>query len=301
MGTVTAIKGQTINVNLLDDSRDNGWVISNGVAIHNGCNQGYIELINSNYTVGVPNTFTFVVSGYSSGNVNIQVGAINGITRTANGAYSQVFTPVLNDKVRFFSDGNLGVQVLSISPVQEDVSNGVTIGFDEKFNKWVSYYSYEPEMMINGLNSFFSNKNGGMWRHGVNVVRNNFYGEQFTSRVTFFVNLNPTQVKNFFSMRQKSNKAWAMIDGSILPSEGKELGQRTRLKKNNLKKLNNGDWFSKILRNIDDPRYGTELDALMKGSQMQGGVLSVTLENDDIVEVRMLSVDVEVSPQNFTY
>lgn len=300
MGSITAIKGQTLNINLLEDSRDNGWVISGGKAIHNGCNQGYIELLNSNYTVGVPNVFRFVVSDYSSGGVNIQVGATNGTSRTANGVYEQTFTPVLNDKVKFYSDGNLTVEVLAIYPFTE-VSNGLTVGFDEKYNKWVSYYSYEPEMMINALNGFFTNKSGGMWKHGVNETRNNFYGEQFTSIVTFYVNLSPTEVKNFISMREKSNKLWEMTEGYIYPTEGKSAGQRTRLKKGRLKKLNNGDFFSSFLRNMDDPRFVTELDALMNGSQLQGNVFKITLMNEDTVEVRMLSVDVEVASQNYTY
>lgn len=299
MGSVTLIKGQTANINLLEDSRDNGWLISGGKAIHNGCNQGYIELLNSNYTVGVPNVFRFVVSGYSSGNVNIQVGANNGATRTANGVYEQTFTPALNDKVRFYSDGNLTVEVLAIYPFTE-VSNGVTVGFDEKYNKWVSYYSYEPEMMINALNGFFTSKNGGMWRHGVNETRNNFYGQQFTSIVRFYVNLNPTQVKNFYSIREKSNKVWAVTDATIPARYGKPNGQRSRIKKGNFKHYQ-GDWQADFLRDILDPRYLTELDALLKGAELQGNYMRITLENVDEVEVRMLSVDISVSPSENTY
>lgn len=300
MGNITAIKGQDVNINLLEDSKDNGWTISNGVAIHNGCNQGCIELLNSNYTVGVPNTFTFVVSGYSSGNVNIQVGSTNGVTRTANGSYAQVFTPSLNDKVKFFSDGNLSVQVLSISPVQAGISNGVTIGFDEKYNKFISYYSYEPEMMINALNSFFTSKNGGMWKHGVNVVRNNFYGQQFNSVITFYANLNPTQVKNFYSMREKSNKVWSVTDFTIPPRYGKPNGQKSRLKKGNFKHLQ-GDWFGDFLRDMNDPRFNSAVEALMRGAELQGNWAMITLQNDDQTEVNMLSVDVLVSKSEYTY
>lgn len=300
MGSVIAIKGQTVNINLLEDSRDNGWVISEGRAVHNGCNQGYIELLGSDYTPGVPNVFTFIVSGRTSGTVNIRVGDVDGIPRSADGTYPQTFTPEEGDMVRFWSDGNLTVEVLSIYPVTA-ASNGTTIGFDEKNNKWVSYYSYEPEFMVSALNRFFTSKNGQTWEHGVNEIRNSFYGQQYTSKIVFYVNLNPTEVKNYFSMRQKSNKVWSVPDLYIMPSQGKSQGQRSRLKKGRFKKLNNGDFFAKFLRNLDDPRFTTELEALMQGSQLQGNIMRVTIENDDTVEVRMLSMDVEVSPQQYTY
>lgn len=299
MGSVIGIKGQTLNIDLLEDSRDNGWIISAGKAVHSGCNQGNIELLNANYTVGMPNVFRYVVSGYSSGGVNISVGGDDGVTRSANGQYEDVFTPYLNDKVLFFSDGNLTIDVLAIYP-QSSVSNATTIGFSESDNKWVSYYSYEPEMMIGALNEFFTSKNGDMWKHNVNELRNNFYGEQFGSKIIFYCNLNPTEVKNYFTLREKSNKVWQVTDIYIKPSEGKSEGQRSRLKKGRFRRLQ-GDWFAAFLRNLSDPRFDTELDALMKGSQLQGNIMKITIENDDTVEVRLLSVDVEVGPQNYTY
>lgn len=299
MGTITAIKGQTVEIDLLEDSRDNGWTISGGKAIHNGCNQGYIELLNSNYTVGVPNVFRFVVSGYSSGGVNIQVGATNGTTRTANGTYTQTFTPALNDKVIFYSDGNLTVEVLSIYPVTE-ISNAITFGFDEKNNKWVSYYSYEPEMMVNALNSFFTNKAGEMWHHDQNATMNSFYGESYPSIITFYCNLSPTEVKNFHSMRQKSDKVWSITDLTIPPRYGKPNGQRSRLKKGNFKHLQ-GDWFGDFLRDLNDPRFATGLDALMNGAELQGNIMRVTIENNDETQVRMMSIDILVSSSDYTY
>lgn len=300
MGSYSAIKGQTLSINLLDDLRDNGWVISGGKAIHSGCNAGLIELRNPNYTVGVPNIIKYEVSGYSSGGVNIRVGSTNGVTRTANDVYEEVITPALNDKVYFYSDGNLTVDYLSIAPLGEGESNGIAVGFDEKNNKWISYYSYEPEMMVKFIDNFFTFKEGKLWKHNVNEVRNNFYGVQYTSKIKYYVNVNPTEVKEFFSMRQKSNKVWSVTDAYIEPYEGKSSGQRTRIKKGNFKVLQ-GDFFAPFLRNQLDPRFNSELEALMKGGSMQGSYIEINLENEDTVEVRLFSVDVECAPHNYTY
>lgn len=306
MGSYIAIKGQTLSINLLDDLRDNGWVISGGKAIHSGCNPGFIELLGSNYTIGVPNEFEYKVVDYTNGYVNVQVGSSVGNNISSNNeSVKEVFTPQVNDKVRFYSNGNLAIKVLSISPVLPDgTSNGITLGFYEKDNKWGGNYSYLPETMIRFVNSFFTFKSGELWRHNQNVLRNNFYGEQYTSKIVFYVNLSPDEVKNFFSMRQKSNKVWTASNNDdiyIYPSEGKPNGQSSRLKMGRFKRLNNGDWFVDFLRDISDPRFMNEQDALRNGSLLQGNVMRVTLENDSAEEVRLLSVDVIVGTQQYTY
>lgn len=301
MGSYTAIKGQVLSINLLDDLTDNGWVISGGKAIHSGCNAGTIELRNSNYTVGVPNLFMYKVSGLTSGGVNIRVGSTNGVTRTANGEYTDVLTPETNDKVFFYSDGSLTVEYLRVAPESGlGQSNGTTFGFDEKNNRFPSFYSYEPEFMLKFINGFFTFKEGQLWEHNVNEVRNNFYGVQYSSKIKYYVNVNPTQVKEFFTMRQKSNKPWAVTEAYIDPTDGKPDGQKTRIKKGNFKLLQT-DYFAPFLRNQLDPRYSSEFEALMKGGSMQGSYIEINLENEDTVEVRLFSVDVECAPHNYTY
>ncbi len=297
MGSITAIKGQTLNIDLLEDSRDNGWIISGAKAIHNGCNQGYIELLNADYTVGVPNVFEFIVSGYSSGSVNIKVGSTSGTSRTANGTYPQTFTPVLNDKVMFYSDGNLTVEVLRIYPVAEE-SNGVTVGFDEKNNKWVSYYSYEPEMMINALNSFFTNKNGGMWKHGENNITNSFYGTAYPSRIIFVFNAEVQKNKLMYNFRLDSKGSWYCPNMETDKNDQFPNGMKSRLKKNNFK-LQDGKLRADILRDITDPKFATiinptqrELEALFKARKLQCSYMAVELANDDEGQAKLSSVEV---------
>lgn len=300
MGSYVAIKGQVLSINLLDDLRDNGWVISGGKAIHSGCNAGFIELLNPYYTVGVPNEFKFRVSGYSSGSVYIMVGDEEGTEVMANGEYTDVLTPELNDKVYFWSDGNLAIEYLSIAPVNGQNTTATTFGFDEKNNKWVSFYSYEPEFMIKFINDFFTFKGGELWRHNVNEIRNNFYNEQFTSKIIFYAHLNPDEVKLFHSMRQKSNKVWGVPEIEVPAYYGKPNGQKSRLKKGVFKNMQ-GDWFADFLRDLSDPRFNTELEALMNGALLQGSVMKITIENKDTVEVRLASVDIIASKSDYTY
>lgn len=305
MALYEAIKGQTLSINLLEDYRDNGWSITGGKAIHEGCNAGLVRQINVNTTPNVPNKFTYVVSGYKSGSVNIRIENVSGIPRTSNGEFTEILTPNFGDRVYFYSDGNLALESLSISPVKaEGESNAKTFAFDERNKKWIGEFSYHPETMLRFVNLFLTAKNGTLWSHGTNELRNNFYGVQYTSKIIFYVNLSPDEVKNFFSMRQKSNKLWtASNDGDIFipPSQGKSIGQSSRLKSSRFKKLNNGDWFADFLRDINDTRFINPNEALFKGALLQGNVMKITIENSDTVEVRLLEIDVAVSSQNYTY
>lgn len=304
MGRYTAIKGQTLTINLLEDSRDNGWVISGNRATHSGCNAGVIELKVADYTAGIPNRFKYAVVGYRSGTVQLQVGSQTGSSRSSNGEYEDIITPLVNDKVSFYSNGELTLEFFAISPVKgEGVSNGVTFGFYEKDNKWGGNFSYLPETMVRFTSGFFSFKKGQLWKHNTNETRNNFYGQQYTSKITFYVNLSPETIKNFYSMRQLSTSVWtAPNKGDILvyASEGKPNGQESRLRSGRFKRLNQA-FFADFMRDMNDQRFNTPEEALKKGGLLQGNVLKVSLENDEVVEVRLQQIDITVSPQNLTY
>lgn len=205
MASYIVVQDGLLTVNLLDDFRDNGWIVANNVATHSGCNAGVILRKGYDYVVGVPNIFRYIVSGYSSGLIRIQVGNKNGAYRSADGEYIETITPDENDEVVFWSDGNLSVELLEIYTDTID-ETAVTIGFDEKTKKWIGYYSFQPDMMAKFKSKFFMWNNGQLWQSHTNSLRNNFFGIQFTSRITFYVNISPTEIKEFFSMREKSNK-----------------------------------------------------------------------------------------------
>ncbi len=299
MGAYTITKGGSIEIDLSEDSRDNGWTISGGVATHSSCNNGEIILNNANYVVGVPNTFRYVVSGYSSGSVQLRVGSSLGTSVTANGEHTDTLTPLLGDKIRFYSDGNLSVEILDVYTETED-ETGTTLYFVEEGNKWAMYSSMRPEFMLKFISGLFTFKNGGLWENNTNPVRNNFFGEQYTSQITFYCNAEPQKVKNFYSMRQKSNKPWSVIDLEIPARQGKSNGQKSRLKKGNFRVLQ-GDYFGDFLRDMNDVRFNNELEALLNGAELQGNIMKVTIENADTDELRTFSIDLLYNPSEYTY
>jgi len=299
MGSYTLTVGGSIEIDLREDYTDNGWSISGGVATHSACNSGLIKLNAIPYVVGVPNTFKYVVSNYSSGTIQLMVGNTLGSVNSSNGVKTDVITPQEGDVIYLYSDGNLSAQIFEIYTETAE-ETGVTLQFDEKSNRWITYYSFNPDFMLKFINDFFTFKNGRLWLHHSNELRNNFYGVQYTSKIIFYVNLNPTTIKQFFSIREKSNKIWSIIEAYIMPTDGKINGQRSRLKKGRFKDLQ-GDKFADFLRDMEDPRFNSELDALLKGAVLQGNVMRIEIECDETSEVRLQSIDITTAIKNYTY
>jgi len=83
-----------------------------------------------------------------------------------------------------------------------------TLAYSDASKGWTSFFSYVPEKMI-GMNSYFYTfKNGNLWRHNTNDLRNNFYDEQFASKVVGVFNVEPTSVKNFNTFSTDNDTPW---------------------------------------------------------------------------------------------
>lgn len=296
------IKNTPTTIDMSQSAIDQGWDVSQGIARHTGaCFGGYITAP-FEVQAGLDYTIQFLVTEYTSGNVYVIVNGQNGTTRTAIGDYTQTFTIPENAtdlSVKFYADGIVGISLVKSFPVLDE-NNSVTLGFNEKDNKWVTYYSFTFENSLKYMNNNFIFNSGRLYKQNSNEVRNNFCGVQYDSQITFYVNINPTEIKNFVSMRQKSNKVWSAPEIEVRPREGKPNGQRSRLKKGRFKRLQ-GDFFADFLKDQSDPRFLSELEALMKGADLQGSVLKITIINSDIYEVRLMSIDVTTSPSNYTY
>lgn len=83
-----------------------------------------------------------------------------------------------------------------------------TLSFSEASKGWTSFFSFIPDTMI-GMNSYFYTfKNGNLYRHNVNETRNEFYGQQYNSKITAVFNAEPSTVKNFKTVALNSDKPW---------------------------------------------------------------------------------------------
>jgi hypothetical protein len=96
-----------------------------------------------------------------------------------------------------------------------------TLTFDDENNGWTSFFSYRPEFMAALNGKFFTFKGGDLYLHNSkDVPRNNFYGKQFTSKISVVLNENPSTEKIFKNLIIEGNKPWDVKMQSNL-TEGK--------------------------------------------------------------------------------
>lgn len=84
-----------------------------------------------------------------------------------------------------------------------------TLTYSPTGQGWTSRWSYHPEMMIGMNNTFYTWKDGQLYKHDSNSTRNQFYGANYSSTVTTIFNQDPTEVKVFKTLELESNQPWA--------------------------------------------------------------------------------------------
>lgn len=116
-----------------------------------------------------------------------------------------------------------------------------TISFEVEGQQpgWVSRWSYMPEGMTAMNSSFYSWKNGNLYLHDSNEVRNQFYGAQYPSSIRVVFNQDPTNTKSFMTIAQDSNMPWNVETETDL-SVGSILAEYFEEKE--------GTWFGYIRR-----------------------------------------------------
>ena len=72
-----------------------------------------------------------------------------------------------------------------------------TLTYDDGVKGFPSFYTYYPDW-IQGMNNYlYTFKGGNLYRHNTNEIRNNYYGEDFSSILTSVFNDQPLENKLF--------------------------------------------------------------------------------------------------------
>ena len=299
MGALTIISGSIGILNPETDYIDTGWAISNGIATHLPCNPG--KMTNASIE-GLIEGHTYVVQydvfNRFSGGVYVGLGTTNGTNRTANGTYTQNLLCADNTVLSFFSDGYLSIGNIIIFDVQQN-TRPITVSFSEKHKLWSNYQQFVPDMMLRFGDNFFSFKNGAAWKHNANALANNFYGVQYSSQITFFLNNNPGTVKLLQGIITESTTPWWVSEVLIKPYKGKSKGMLSRIKVKKFVPLQ-GVFYADFMRNMLDPRFDSQLKALLHGEELRGRIAAITIQNDSVDPEILYKVQVKYSPQMLT-
>ena len=86
----------------------------------------------------------------------------------------------------------------------------VTMAFDEEVQGWTSEFSFVPDSALSLNNKFYTFHRGRVWQHNrENVPRNNYYGLQGSTEISFVFNEAPTVVKNFKTLSYEGLGTWS--------------------------------------------------------------------------------------------
>ncbi len=93
-----------------------------------------------------------------------------------------------------------------------------TISWNERVNRWSTFYSYLPENMVGAGNNILTFKAGQLYLHNSNSLYNNFYGVQYQSEVHVLSNADPSKVKVYNAVSEETPDAWEVYE--ITTSDG---------------------------------------------------------------------------------
>lgn len=122
-----------------------------------------------------------------------------------------------------------------------------TLSFDDTAEGWTSFFSYIPEWMSRLTNKFFSMKDGQLYmHHDSEAPRNNFYGEQFKSKISFAFNESPSDIKVFKALGLEGNQPWEAVIKAF-QSDSNNFSQSSLKDVDFVKK--EGYWYAYVRRN----------------------------------------------------
>ena len=124
-----------------------------------------------------------------------------------------------------------------------------TITYDDGAKGWTSFHSWIPDWMSRLNNRFFTVKDGQLYIHNDedNPVRNNFYGVQYATSLTYIINTEPSVIKVAKTINTESNKAFDVTIKSYLNDETDSITQSTIDVNEFINK--EGKWYAYTRRN----------------------------------------------------
>lgn len=150
-----------------------------------------------------------------------------------------------------------------------------TLSFSDADNGWTSFHSYQPEWMTMMNNFMYSFKNGNLFKHNTNQVRNTYYGESYPSKVRTIFNNEPYQTKAFKTIATNSTSAW---DTTVISDQGSGYIDDSNYQ------LKEGTWYAYIRRYENDNDLAMiSMQGVGNVSTYNAGVLTFTFNVGSII------------------
>lgn len=157
------------------------------------------------------------------------------------------------------------------------VESNKTVGFHEASNSFKSFYSFVPDYYAQagvGIVSFIDQH---VQRHGVNLTRNNFYGVQYDSELTFIANNEYITPKSFLGIELYANDT---CDVEL----SNNMSQESSLLTTDFERYEDY-YYSNFLCDANTPNV---TDPLLNGDNLRSNHLVVKLTNSSTSGFRIL-------------
>jgi len=285
MASYTVVKNTSIEGSLETDFQDQGWVVSNGIATHGGCNAGFIDF-KMDLSAAINWIFQYRIIDMTSGAITLYVdGVAQPSENTVGLKTAQIVSSNSLAEIKFYSTGINSLSVLMTYP-QTDEDNGRTLVFNENENQWNGDHGYKPEVMVKFKGNLIVFKDGAMWRQNTNPIANNFMGVQQTSKIKVVANENAAGQKRYIMMKVDANSRWGAREISILPNETYPLGMTSLLHEDNFS-LDKGEYWASFLRDMNDPQFTSQAQAIFEGRELEGKLLVLSMESVSTKQIEL--------------
>lgn len=169
-----------------------------------------------------------------------------------------------------------------------------TISFQEVTNRWKSFHSYIPERMGWLGKEFITFVDGELWKHNVNNLRGNFYGQQQSMVIEPGFNINPDKIKAVKAIGVHSNKRPTLAEVFVIPNENYPEGMHTRMLAVNFE-LREGVFYADVKKDLNTPSLSDQsaISRLANGREIRGATYTVRLtftETEEVVVSRVIAI-----------
>ena len=184
------------------DWDENEWATGSCIPTWNDMHRGIIYLDRINETSGV-----YIDPDFESSTDSFRVDTIvEGQLYRGSAQISMQDHTVDFCLTLIQTDEDGGTEVMTISDAVDPEQ--ATVAWSPSAQKWLTFYSFIPDLYSNVQNRFFSFKDGQMWYHNKLSTRNSFYGTTYRSELELISKGNPSSVKFLKALSLEGNANW---------------------------------------------------------------------------------------------
>lgn len=161
---------------------------------------------------------------------------------------------------------------------------------------WITKYGHRLVDCVQamGLN-FISFMGGDLWIHNDdNTDRCNLFGEKRDCVVGIVSNEQPTIVKVYDSIGVQSDDSWEITSITLPPTLNYPDGQWSKIPTEHFKKRS-GLWRARFLRNMKSTTDTASVLDAIKGEELRGSEMYLTMKNTSNDQVKLFLVEVNAT------